>query len=255
MAAASESLCDGRDVELAFASQANAKTAIGQLAEKCRNLDILDRECVVYQAFAVFLAGTGGIHLLLSDGNPCQSAIAVEVRQGRAQQAQFGGGMGEIHVAGTVRGIGPGQHQLSRQRKGALAGAFEHERASVCEYGGVKAGCNLRGDLHPSLTCEKIDHFGGGDGLGIDPVHVGEGAATEMVVDADQEVIFESGQAGALNTVTFENDGGFKIAVDVVGVDYGIGEGQGLIDAGNTVAQDNFGVFAHEAQNLCAGQS
>ena len=70
-----------------------------------------------------------------------------------------------------------------------------------------------------------------------------------------RKLILQAGQAGTLDAVTFENDGGFVVAIDAVGADDSVGEGQRLIDARNAVVQDNLGVLAHQAQNLGAGQS
>ncbi len=70
------------------------------------------------------------------------------------------------------------------------------------------------------------------------------------MVDTDQEMVLQALQSGALDAVTFENDGSFVVAVDALGPDHGVGEWQLLIDARNTVVQDHVGMLAHQAQNL-----
>ncbi len=74
-----------------------------------------------------------------------------------------------------------------------------------------------------------------------------------MVIDADEEAVFQAFQASALNTLALQNDGGFVLSVYPLRLDHSVGEGQPLIDTWNALAQDDIGFLAHVAQNLATG--
>ena len=50
-------------------------------------------------------------------------------------------------------------------------------------------------------------HFSRGHSVGIDPVHVGKGTAADVMVDADQDTIFQSLEPRAMDAVALENNG------------------------------------------------
>src|SRR5580765_2257205 len=90
--------------------------------------------------------------------------------------------------------------------------------------------------------------------MGIDPVHVGEGTSADMVVDADEESIFEAFKSRAMDAVAFENDGGFVVACHSTGLNHLIGKWKGLVDARYAVMQNYISLLPHLAQNLTAGE-
>ena len=57
-----------------------------------------------------------------------------------------------------------------------------------------------------------------------------------------------------LDAVTFQDDGSIVISVHPIRFHHCVGKGQRLVDAGNTIVQNNFGVFVHGAQDLAASQ-
>src|ERR1700744_4035859 len=95
-----------RDIDLAFAAQAYPIAAVGQFAEEDRDLHIAHREGVVDQAFAIFFACAEALHLLACDPDPGERTFAMEMAEGRSEEAKLGGGVSEINGAGTLRGIG-----------------------------------------------------------------------------------------------------------------------------------------------------
>jgi hypothetical protein len=75
-----------------------------------------------------------------------------------------------------------------------------------------------------------------------------------MVIDADQESIFQSLKPRAMDTVTLQNDRSFISACHTVCLHNLISEGQRSIDAGNSIVQNDIGLLSHFAQDLAAGK-
>ena len=95
-----------------------------------------------------------------------------------------------------------------------LVGAFKHKRTGIREYGGVKAGCDLRRNFYSGLSRQAINHLRGRNRFGIDPVHVGKRSAADVMVNADQKTVFQPLQTGTLNAIALQNDGSLVIAFD-----------------------------------------
>src|SRR5580704_5931218 len=197
VAATAELLGYCSHIQLSFAAQADTESSIGKLAEKHRYLNVLDRERVVYQPFAVFFLGSEALHLLTGDPDPRQRSFAVKVGKRRAQQSHLGSGMSEIHTAGTMRRIGAGQYQFPRQSKSMLVGAFKHERTSVREHSGVEAGCNLGRNFHAGFARQTIHHLRSRHCFRINPVDVRKRSAAHVMIDVDQKAVFQAFKPGA----------------------------------------------------------
>ena len=71
-----------------------------------------------------------------------------------------------------------------------------------------------------------------------------------MVIDADQELIFQPLQPGALHAVTFQDDGGIVIAIYLYSMCDGFRMRQRLVDDWDGIGQDDISSLAHLAQNL-----
>src|SRR5580700_11934902 len=102
MAASAKTFGYARDIELAFAAQAHAKTSVGQFAEERRRFDFADGEHVIHQAFAVFFLRSAALHLFLCNPGPANVALNVEVSQRLAQQSHLGHGVGKVDAARAV---------------------------------------------------------------------------------------------------------------------------------------------------------
>src|SRR5258707_15561515 len=103
MASTAELLGDLGDVELSLAADAQTElTFIGYFAEKDSGFYTGDADEVVDDAFAVFRDGTDAVHVFA--GNPCPGEIAfgLEVGESDAKEANLGGGIGEVDVAGDL---------------------------------------------------------------------------------------------------------------------------------------------------------
>src|SRR5712671_1203114 len=122
VATAAETLGHAGNIEFALAAQADAVTAVGQFAEKCRHLHFADGENVVHQAFAVFFFCRTTVHLLLRYRYPGEASFLVQVAQGFAQQTQLGHRLSEVDALSAVRGIRPGEDQLPSQGECLLIG-------------------------------------------------------------------------------------------------------------------------------------
>src|SRR5450432_520352 len=122
----------------------------------------------------------------------------MEVGEGRSEQAHLRRGMGEVKILRDWRRGSSRQDQFSRQRECMLVGAVKHKRTRIGDEARIETRGDLRSDRGAALAGKAIDEFGGGAGLGIDPVHVREGATADVVVDIDEELAFEALKAGAL---------------------------------------------------------
>ena len=75
-----------------------------------------------------------------------------------------------------------------------------------------------------------------------------------MMIDADQEAVFQALQAGAVNAVTFQNDRRLVVAGNPIGLHHLIGKRQGAIDPRHAIVQHHVGLLPHGTQNLAARQ-
>jgi len=75
-----------------------------------------------------------------------------------------------------------------------------------------------------------------------------------MMVDIDQEAVFQPLQARALYAVTLQDDGGIAVAVDVRRMNNAFRLRQHLVDDRDTITHDYLGALAHLAQDLGKGQ-
>ena len=81
-----------------------------------------------------------------------------------------------------------------------------------------------------------------------------ERTSAYVMVDADQETLFQTLEPGALDTVTFQNNGRFIFAIDVVSLNHCFAERKWLINPWHSIAEHDLRLFAHRAQNLGASQ-
>src|ERR1700733_2714497 len=108
MAAAAEVLGDTGDIDLSFAANAEAKLAgVGDLTQKDGRLDAGDADEVVDDPFTVLCHSADTVHIFAGDPGPGEVAVALEVGESYAQQANLAGGVGEVDVAGDLAGVGP----------------------------------------------------------------------------------------------------------------------------------------------------
>ena len=80
VSAATETLGDGRHIHFALAAQTDAIAPIGHLAEEHRDLDVLYRQRVIHQPFAVFIFRAEPLHLFVSYRDPSERPLALQVR-------------------------------------------------------------------------------------------------------------------------------------------------------------------------------
>src|SRR6185437_2920074 len=145
----------------------------------------------------------------------------------------------------------PARAQLER----VLAGAFKHECASVCKHRGVKAGRDFRSDFDASLLSHSENHFRGGDSIGIDPVHMSKRPAALVMIDVDQELLFQTIEPRALNAVALQKNCGVVIAIDAFRLNDGRSKRQLLINARHAMAQNYFRSLSHGTENLLTSQA
>ena len=108
-------------------------------------------------------------------------------------------------------------------------------------------------DGNASQARQSIYEFRRRHDARIDPVDVRKIPAADMMVNVDQETLFEALEKRAPHAVAFEQD-------DSVVRRYGIrpngaiGKRQVLVNTRNAVVHDDFCILAHGAQNLTAGK-
>src|SRR5690349_15756668 len=93
------------NVDRTLAPQAGTPSPLRQLAEKDCNLNVLDGESIIDDAFTVFLIGSGVLHLGRRRPDPGHVAFAVQVRECGPQQTHLSRGMGEVDAARTTNRI------------------------------------------------------------------------------------------------------------------------------------------------------
>src|SRR5207302_9514139 len=157
--------------------------------------------------------------------------------------------MRKINVSGAKCRIGSRQHQFTRQGKSVFVGAGKHERSRIGKYRSVKAGGDLRRDGDPGLTSQAKNHFAGCTRCGINPVDMCERTTAYVMVDADQEALFETFEPGALAAVTLPNNGCFILPVDVVCLNHGVSKRKWPVDPRHSVAERDLGLLAHGAEH------
>src|SRR5581483_2548261 len=162
--------------------------------------------------------------------------------------------MRKINIACTGGRISAGEDQFSCECKRVLIRPLKHKRTGVGHDRRVEAGGNLGRDRDARFTSQPVNEFASGTGGGIDPIHVSERPAGLVVVDADKKLAVEAFEASALDTVTFENNGGLVSAIDRSGLDHRVRKRPRLVDTGYAIGQDDLSFFAHLAKDLGTGQ-
>ena len=160
--------------------------------------------------------------------------------------------MPEVNTARALRRISAGKYKFPRQRESVLASALKHERTCIREHRGVEASGDHWGNCDSCFPSQAVDHFRSGNRLRVNPIDVSKLSPTQVMINVDEKLLLQPLQPGALDAVTFQDDGSIVISVHPIRFHHGIGKGQRLVDAWNTVVQNNIGVFAHGAQNLAA---
>src|SRR5581483_8701309 len=254
MATAAEFLSERGYVQFALASQTYAKPAVGKLPEKGRDFDVAYCQRVVHQAFTIFFSCSDALHLLLGRPYPGEWPLALQGRKRCAEQTYLRCGMTKVNIARTARRVGSREYQFPRQFKSGFGGPFKHERAGIREYPGVEAGRDFRRDLHPSLARQSINHFCRSDSLWVDPINVCESAAALVMVNVDQELLFQPFQSSTLNAIALQKNSGIVAPIHPFGLDYAACKRELLVHARHTVTQHDFCLLAHTMQDFAARQ-
>src|ERR1700733_15134042 len=97
-------------------------------------------------------------------------------------------------------------------------------------------------------------HFRRRHSMRINPIHVGKGTPADVMINVDQEAVFQTLKTRAVNAVTLQNDRRLIIAGHVVGLQHLVGERQRAIDPGHAIVQHHVGLLSHGTQNLAARQ-
>ena len=122
------------------------------------------------------------------------------------------------------------------------------KRSCVGQQRGVDALGNLFGDAHAGGFAEVVDHFADGRGGRIDPINGAEQFGGGMMVDVDDELLFQIDQAGPVNIRTFNYEYSIIGAVNCGRDPDSIGARQLLVGMRRGVAHDYFDIFLERLQ-------
>ena len=259
MSAAAEVLGDAGYIELAFTADTEPElTDVGDFAEEDRRFDAGDADEVIDDAFTVFCSCSDAVHVFCGDPGPGDVAFAVEIGKGDAEEADFAGWIGEVDVSGDLAWVGSVGGEVVDEGEGVGGGAGVGEGSRVGEDGGVKTGGHRGCDADSGRDSDAVDHGGDSAGMLIDPVDGAEGSAAGVMVNVDEDAVFEAEKSGAGDTVALEQDGGDGAGwIDVVGGDSvvdAVEVGKGGVGGGYRVGEEDVGPAAELVENFSEGE-
>src|SRR6185503_9400382 len=122
------------------------------------------------------------------------------------------------------------------------------ERSGVSDKRCVHALCDLFCHADAGRFAEVVDHFTDRGSSRIDPVDVSEERGCRMVIDVDDELLFEIDQPWARNVGTLDHKHGVIRRIDHGSDAYIVCAGKLLVSVWNRIAHDDFDVFIKRAQ-------
>jgi hypothetical protein len=85
---------------------------LGEFAEEDRSLNPGNADEVIGDAFAVFHAGAGALHLFERDMAPGDAAFDLKVGEGDAEETDLADGIAEVDGARDVVGVDAAENEL-----------------------------------------------------------------------------------------------------------------------------------------------
>jgi hypothetical protein len=258
MAASAKEFGDTGYVCFAFAADAEAKlVGVRDLSEKDRRFDPGDADEVVDDSLAVLGGCADAVHVFTGDPRPGKIVVALEIREGGAEEANLAGGVREVDVAGYLAGVRTTGGKMMDKGEGVGVGAGVGKGSGVGEDAGVEASGNGGRDLDVCSDGDVVNHGGDGACVLIDPINRGEGTAAGVVIDVDESSAFETEKTCADDAVAFEEDGGGGAGgVYIVrggGVMDSADVGEGGVGGGDGVGEDDVGLAAELVEHLGEG--
>src|SRR5271170_7351845 len=110
----------------------------------------------------------------------------------------------EVNISRYLHRICSLENQVARELKGVCVSTLVAERSSVGKHTGIEAGGHLARNVDAGGADELVDQLRDRTGAAVDPVHVGKGAAAGVVVDIDQEAVFQAIEAAARDAITLQ---------------------------------------------------
>src|SRR5215207_6588685 len=122
------------------------------------------------------------------------------------------------------------------------------KRSGVGYKRGVDTLCDLFSDANAGSLAEVVDHLSDGGSCRIDPVDVAKESGRGMVIDIDDELLFEIYETRPryLGTLNYEN--GVVGRLNRRGDAYVVCARQLLVRVWDWIAHDNFDIFIERAQ-------
>src|SRR5262245_59750126 len=117
------------------------------------------------------------------------------------------------------------------------------ERACVGQQSGVNVTGDFGSDLRADGLGEVGNHLADGGGGRIYPVEVAEEIGRRVMVDVDDELVFEARQPGTRNVAAFDDEDRVVFAVDVGRHADLVGAWQARVGVRHVIAHNHFGVF------------
>ena len=193
MSTAAKLLGNFGDVDVAFRTHAGAIETGRAFLEKRYRFNFADRQRIVNEAVSIFI---GSFRLLLHfDGLPHPGDVAgiIPLRSGQHAAQQF-----DLWPAITgedgFRAFGrtnAGAHQFGGNLKSSFGGVGVMKRSGVGKQRRINAIGDFPADADAGGFAEIVDHLADGRRRGIDPIHRAEQFRRGMVIDVDDELLFQ----------------------------------------------------------------
>src|ERR1700721_1864111 len=162
--------------------------------------------------------------------------------------------MSKVDMPGAKRRIGAGKHEFPRDSECVFVSTRKHKGAGVGHQRSVETSGDIAIDGHTGDSRQAENKFGSGHHGGIDPIDMSEIASTGVMIDIDEKAIFKTIQRGAPYAVAFQQDNRI-VSGHGIRLNDPTRKRRVLINAGHSIMHDDLRVFAHDAQNLAAGES
>src|SRR5450631_3959782 len=120
--------------------------------------------------------------------------------------------VGEVDVSSYLYRVGSMENQVACELKGMGVGTFVGEGSGVGKHGGIEAGGHLPRNVDAGGPDELIDQLRDSACTAVDPVYVGKSAPAGVVVDIDQEAVFQAIEPAARDAITLQQDDGVVVA-------------------------------------------
>src|SRR6185369_11654435 len=250
MTAAAKLLRDLRDIHVAFRSETGAINSRFTLFQHRDGFDLADSQRIVNKPVSVFIRSLRvSLHLhRLPHTSHASCFVPSGGRQNGAHELNTAPRVTGKHCFSSFRRLDAGAYELGSDFESALGRVRVMKRSGVGDQRCVDALCDLFRDANAGRFAEVVDHFTDRRCSRIDPVDVSEQRSRRMVIDVDDELLFEIREPRARNVGTLDHKHGVIRRIDDGSDAYVVCAGELLVSVWNRIAHDDFDVFIKRTQ-------